>query len=344
MNQNMMTKREEECVIYKGRIKLMVFLSTIVMIFLLFFEIKIEFFSIWYIRRRENRTSINAPYVCLTIGIVLLIYMLFEPYWFKIQKYYFVFKKNTNDSITNMKLVHLTDTHVDYSNLILNTRRLRKLVTLINKENPDYIIFTGDMISRETFNTNKDLGIFCGFIKELKAPVIAVLGNHDLCIEDEIVDKLIASNVEVLRQKTIELQFKDTSFYITGLYPYLSEDYFPVAIQEVLSDFNGDSSKLHILLAHAPDIGDEASISGVFDIQFSGHSHGGQVLLPFNAGALHFPIGCKKYNAQVTCNYKIRNMILSVSRGLGISSFPYPPVRFLCRPEFSVINISTSSI
>lgn len=87
-----------------------------------------------------------------------------------------------------------------------------------------------------------------------------------------------------------------------------------------------------ILLAHEPDFADEAAASGRIALQLSGHSHGGQVRLPFRGPLVLPPLG-RRYVAGL---YRVAGMPLYVSRGVGVVS---PPVRFLCRPEVTLLTL-----
>jgi predicted MPP superfamily phosphohydrolase len=86
-----------------------------------------------------------------------------------------------------------------------------------------------------------------------------------------------------------------------------------------------------VLLAHEPDFADRSARSGRFDLQLSGHSHGGQVRL-FNQPLLPVPHGMK-YRSGL---YRVGKMIQYTNRGLGMG---FPPVRINCRPEITVLTL-----
>lgn len=94
---------------------------------------------------------------------------------------------------------------------------------------------------------------------------------------------------------------------------------------------------LTILLAHEPDYADVVKDFPV-DVQLSGHSHGGQVQLPF-VGYIYTPSLAQKY---VEGSYTIGNnsLQLYVSRGLGTTRLPY---RFLCKPEITMYTLKNNS-
>ena len=93
-----------------------------------------------------------------------------------------------------------------------------------------------------------------------------------------------------------------------------------------------------------PDAIDFSSKTNIFDIQFSGHSHGGQCVLPLKAGTPFLPPGSLKYTGCITNNYKVGNMYLHINRGLGVTPLPFPLIRFLCPPEISIIEIISPNI
>src|SRR5699024_2934241 len=89
-----------------------------------------------------------------------------------------------------------------------------------------------------------------------------------------------------------------------------------------------------ILLSHAPDLADEAALFNIH-LQLSGHSHGGQIKIPF-VGAIVKPPYAEKYYEGF---YKIGDnppLTLYVNRGIGTTRLPF---RFLSRPELTVFTL-----
>ena len=85
-------------------------------------------------------------------------------------------------------------------------------------------------------------------------------------------------------------------------------------------------------MAHEPDFADKSSVVNRFDLQISGHSHGGQVVIPF-FGPPVLPRHGRKYPSGL---YKVGGMYQYTNRGIGMV-FPY--VRFLCRPEVTLFTL-----
>jgi uncharacterized protein len=89
-----------------------------------------------------------------------------------------------------------------------------------------------------------------------------------------------------------------------------------------------------ILLIHEPDFADESAATGRFDLQLSGHSHGGQVGLPL----LRYPFLPKFSRKYPSGLYRVSDMFLYTNRGLGA----HPRFRFNCRPEITVFTLRSS--
>jgi hypothetical protein len=87
-----------------------------------------------------------------------------------------------------------------------------------------------------------------------------------------------------------------------------------------------------ILLAHEPDFADVSSLTGRFDLQISGHSHGGQIVLPIIGPPL-LPAMGRKYPSGL---YYVNNMLLYTNRGIGVTTIN---ARFNCRPEITLFTL-----
>lgn len=90
-----------------------------------------------------------------------------------------------------------------------------------------------------------------------------------------------------------------------------------------------------MLLVHEPDFADRSAETGRFDLQLSGHSHGGQVALPI-IGPPILPKFAKKYPTGL---YKIKEMYQYTNRGVGMTN---PTIRFNCRPEITVFSLEST--
>jgi predicted MPP superfamily phosphohydrolase len=96
-----------------------------------------------------------------------------------------------------------------------------------------------------------------------------------------------------------------------------------------------NESDVNLLLHHSPDLAPNASRYG-FDLMLSGHTHGGQVCLPFYGAIFAGSLYGKTFESG---RYKVNGMELYVTRGLGMEGAVAPRVRFLCQPEIIVWDI-----
>ncbi|MFC1867531.1 metallophosphoesterase [Thermodesulfobacteriota bacterium] len=155
----------------------------------------------------------------------------------------------------------------------------------------------------------------------LKAPlgVFAVLGNHDFWSGQEVAQKVISGlegiGAQVLRNEAIPIERKGQRIYIIGADDYWEASY---GSAESLQGVPEDACK--ILLSHNPDINEDIeNLSERIDLIISGHTHGGQIVLPmWGATYIPSPFGQKYLSGMV----KDGDRQTYISRGLGLFFVP----------------------
>jgi len=155
--------------------------------------------------------------------------------------------------------------------------------------------------------------------------VLACLGNHDHWTDaDAVAGALTDAGLTVLRNAAREVA--------DGLWVAAVDDVWErqADLGKALEGVSAGATV--VLLAHEPDYADEVAADGRVSLQLSGHSHGGQVRLPF-IGAPFLPYLGRKYPAGL---YRVGGMRLYVNRGVGLIS---PAVRFNCRPEVTLLTL-----
>ncbi len=249
-----------------------------------------------------------------------------EPFLLKINRYTIPTVK-MDDPCNQFKIIHFTDTHIGYN---YSLEQLKKLVTTINAEHPDIICFTGDLIDNPQMFTN--FNEVADILNSLHAPYgkYWVYGNHDHggYGTDVIKQTMDSARFTLLRNQSNTIIKNNSKIQLAGLDDAILGK---PSIKEALANTN--SNIFTCLLVHEPDVADIVKTHPV-DIQLSGHSHGGQIRLPF-IGSIITPVLARKY---VDGLYKLnRNkMHLFVSRGIGTTRLPF---RFLCKPEVNVYTI-----
>ena len=270
---------------------------------------------------RSRRSKVLAA-VILTLGalgIVCMAYGYFiEPYWLDVTHVRIVTAK-LPPGREPIRLVHISDTHCD------SKRRLEgKLPEAIAGLDPDLIVFTGDAI-----NDPRGLVHFKRCMSRLAelAPTFAVEGNWDVAyFADQ--DLFGGTGVRLLKDEPVACQLGGTKIWIAGLAPDR-----PYDIDRALEAArDGD---LTIFLYHYPDLIFELGRRGV-DLYCAGHTHGGQVAIPFY-GAL---VTLSKYGKRFERGlHRVGETWMYVSRGIGMEGGPAPRVRFFARPEVTLIEI-----
>lgn len=198
-----------------------------------------------------------------------------------------------------------------------------RLLAEIRAQNPDLIVCTGDMVdARRT-----DLASVFTLTEALAkiAPTYFVSGNHELRLSAEtrtaFYDGLTARGVTVLYNQADSVTVRGCTVTLIGLDDRNLED---DTLPQIADTLPQDS--IRILLAHEPQA--ISHYAAYTDVIFSGHTHGGQIRLPFVGGLAAPGQGLfPKYDAG---EFQEGNAVLFVSRGLGNSLFP---LRVFNRPE-----------
>ena len=248
-----------------------------------------------------------------------------EPYWFEIVTVNLTIP-GLDPAFNGFKIVQISDIHVDTS---MNRRKLDKIVQIINQQQPDLVAITGDFFTYQSNPVSTNL--LSSALKKLTPTdkTLAVLGNHDYNFDSSEVRKILAqSNVLELSNSVYTIERGAARLKIAGLDDYL---WHKSRLDLVLAQLAPDD--LTILLVHEPDFADISAVTERFLLQISGHSHGGQVRIPFRKPDI-LPTYGKKYPLGV---YQVGDMIQYTNRGVGMIP---PAVRFNSRPEITVFALT----
>jgi predicted MPP superfamily phosphohydrolase len=226
------------------------------------------------------------------------------------------------------RIAQLSDIHLDeFTEPVF----LEYVVHRINALSPDLVLVTGDFITRGslTFVSSRHAAYRSAeILSTLKAPqTYTVLGNHDVAVSSSLViDALHFHGIPVLVNEHVPIERSGARMWLCGTddagtgHPNLN-----LTIPE-----KPDGPV--ILMVHEPDYADAVvkHPGGQFvDLMLSGHSHGGQVRMPFYGPLILPPMG-QKY---VMGHFQIGKMQLYVNRGIGSVGLPF---RFNCPPEITL--------
>jgi predicted MPP superfamily phosphohydrolase len=231
-------------------------------------------------------------------------------------------------AFSGMRIALFSDVHLGF---YYSADPLSHVVDRINELQPDVICFTGDLI--DSASCLPALEPALPVLEKLHAPLgkFAVLGNHDYRSgAAPIIEGLRRSGFRVLRNESAILQKGEERIYLIGLDDVLEGHADLRRAMETIPE-----QACTILLVHEPDFADTARHYPV-SLQLSGHSHGGQVRIPFLWPFFTSRLG-KKY---VAGSYMAGNLRIYTNRGVGTTTLP---LRFLCRPEITEITLIKSS-
>lgn len=210
------------------------------------------------------------------------------------------------------RLVHFTDLHHKG-----DTAYLQSVVGKINSLSPDFVCFTGDLIEEE-----KHLAEALQILSGIKSPLFGVPGNHDYWskISFEPVSKCFnATGGAWLMDESREAAGGKTKLF-GATCSHADQALLPL-----------NPKQKNILLMHYPAWAKKLG-NQKFDLMLAGHSHGGQVRIPFY-GPVVTPFGVEEYDLGY---FNTPAGPLYVGSGIG---WFYLNVRFNCRPEITVIEI-----
>lgn len=276
-------------------------------------------------RKPHSRIYMVVSRIGLAIAFVGFLCVLYgryiEPYWPEVTHVEIKSPKIAKAS-GKVRIVHISDLHTP-GTPALET----KLPALIAAQKPDLIVYTGDSLSQAT-----GLPIFQKLMKDLTqiAPVYATAGNWD--VATQVLGHLYeGTSVKYLQGTNVRQDVRGTPIWIAGISQWHDDQVWPSGRGIPATDFS-------IFLFHFGDgIQDQAAQR--FDLYCAGHTHGGQVALPFYGALTTNSTFDKEYEAGL---YRVKKTWLYVNRGIGMTSGA-PRVRFLARPEITVIDLLPQS-
>lgn len=253
---------------------------------------------------------------------------LLEPHWVDVEQVLLRIP-GLPERLVGKRIAQLSDIHLCE---FMAADQLHEAVKLVNRLVPDWLFLTGDYVGDDA----EQAAGLVEPLRKVQAPVYAVYGNHDYWSELRTVKAMLdAAGVHTLRNEAVQLA---DELWLAGVDDIWSgRPDLAAALRET------PSGAITLLLAHEPDYFDQVvQRQAPVAVQFSGHSHGGQVRLPrLTPGAdgrysyapilprfgRRYPIGLRQVGQQQ----------VYTSRGLGVWPAPY---RLNCRPEITLFTLT----
>ena len=234
---------------------------------------------------------------------------------------------NLDPAFNDYRIAHISDIHLGQW---ISDKRIEGVVNMVNKLEPDLIAITGDTVS---YVVNEPVLDMLRVLKNLKPKdaTVAVLGNHDHWVGAKQIRRVMdESNIIELENDVYTLKRGEATLHIAGVDSITLEKHDLDAVLNKLPPYGPA-----ILLAHEPDFADISAATGRFSLQLSGHSHGGQMVIP----GFGTPFRGSQFRKYPLGEYKVGEMVQYTNRGLGTNVFW---IRINCPPEITILRLQST--
>lgn len=242
-----------------------------------------------------------------------------------------LYSSNLSEEFDGLKIVFFSDTHL---NGFVDEERFQDVIHLINAQQPDLVLFGGDLFDHPANNipSTELIEKTTALLSSIEADLgkFAVLGNHDLeaVSSKEMISQLLnQADFEIITNTALRIRnHGSNSIVLAGLDSELLGNPNPEAVFEAIQ-----ADDFTITLCHTPDTILNCPTS-LIDLFLSGHSHGGQVYIPVVGALYKVPYAEQYYRGK----HQIDNALLDISNGTGTTRMD---IRFLANPEIVVYTL-----
>ena len=240
------------------------------------------------------------------------------------------------ETFESFRICQLTDIH---HGRFVNIEYIDGLVEMVNGLKPDIIVLTGDYVDNSQYpltsyfisNSLPYIDPCIGALGRLTANfgVFAVLGNHDnLRYLEKIRMSFLNYNITLIENTRQLIEKEGKTICIAGVGDLWGgvQD-----LKSALKDIPSDIPR--ILLSHNPEYAEKMPKNERVDLVISGHTHGGQIRIPFSFAPFLFSKYGQRYSGGLV---ELEHTQVYVSRGIGVIP---PPIRFNCPPEVPLLTL-----
>ena len=235
------------------------------------------------------------------------------------------------DAFAGLKIAQISDIHFE---AYTEPAFLESIVGKINGLAPDLVLLTGDFVSSKPFTRRRNIHLAyqCAeILSRLQCPLrYAIMGNHDGLVNAwAVTDALVTHGIPVLANSYVPLERQGARLWLAGTRDALAQH---PNLDVALPRGRDLAREPLILMAHEPDFAEHA-VGRHIDLMLSGHTHGGQILLPFLPPLLLPEMGVRYVHGL----FRLQDgMQLYVNRGIGAVTLPF---RFRCPPEITLMTL-----
>ena len=270
------------------------------------------------------RNSGAIFFTVTTLSIVAIMYIGNRNFRYPVVTKQEITINKSAGNISSMRIVAISDLHLGY---LIDKRYAKRYVDLIMEQNPDLVVFVGDIVDAE-IEPLVNQRIHQEFIR-LTPPlgVYGCTGNHEFRYQAEAKINWVQNdaNIKMIRDSAVLI---NNAFYIIGREDYVYSQ--RADLKTIIEEQNIDTSMPMIVLNHTPDNLDEEMKNGA-DLALYGHTHEGQIF-PFNI--------LTRMMFEVASGYKQKgDTHIFVSSGVGLSG---PQYRIGTKSEIVVLDVTFS--
>jgi predicted MPP superfamily phosphohydrolase len=285
-------------------------------------------------RRRSGQVQSRATIVLflvanLSFGLVQVYAYVVEPLLVETTGFPLTFD-DLDPAAPPVRVIQIADLHIERYGY-----RENDVIQRVNALQPDIIVLTGDYLNLSHLHDPVAVEDFRRFVAQLHAPygIYAVRGTLEPTPES-MAGLVQGTGLVWLEQEAVKIHVRGQPVTLAGVACSHEQDLDVARLAETLDGV--PTRAFTILLYHSPDLIREAAGHQV-DLYLAGHTHGGQVRLPFYGAVVTFSRYGRRYPSGL---FREGGTTLVVSRGLGFEGMGLPRVRFLCRPEIVSLELA----
>ena len=238
-------------------------------------------------------------------------------------------KTNLNDNFNGLKIIQFSDLHYKK---VITEKRIKELINEINKNKPDLVFFTGDLLDKDYKLKNKDIIFLISQLKKINATygVYSIMGDSDYSNEEILKNIYLQSNIILLNNKSIYIYNEfNNKIILQGFGSYLKD----FDLNKTITSLNEDETTYKIALVHEPDaIVDILKQNSPPSLVLAGHSINGSINIPVIKN-IFLPNGAKRFKI----NKQTKNIY--ISNGVGVNNINF---RLFNTPSINLYRFNNS--
>jgi len=281
----------------------------------------------------EYSAPVRGMAMLLLMGAPISFYATFvEPFRLQVeQASVHVERLNTRDA--TIKIAVLAD--LQFNEVTAHERRA---IEMAMAAKPDIILLPGDVFQGTAREFDEREAAIRELLMPLRAPGGVYLVSGDCDNPSQLRRAIRGTQITLIDNRIVHTRVRGNRVAIGGVELAYNSAGARAMIQELAQV--GDNAEVAILLAHRPDVALQPGLPENLDLIVAGHTHGGQVQVPFFGPPITFSRVPRSVGAGGL--HRLRDQHIYVSRGVGCERIHAPRIRFLCPPEVSILSLTAS--